>query len=146
MLDYHRAVCARPASVERADLAGVWAVQTVFGSTENELEGVLLMRFEADGTYAWDPDGALFAGEQAAWGTYQIHGRLLVMRPEGGYFCGRGEIATWRPAVDDQDGVLTMVWRRICPDEDGVSPHPLGPHAVWIARRVLPGRALPAPQ
>jgi hypothetical protein len=26
------------------------------------------MRFTADGTYAWDPDGGLFGGDQAAWG------------------------------------------------------------------------------
>jgi hypothetical protein len=65
------------------------------------------------------------------------------MMPKGGYFCGRREIATWRPAVDDQENLLTMVWQRRCPDRDGVAPYPLGPQAVWIARRVLLDDGLP---
>jgi hypothetical protein len=135
LLDYHQAVCTRSAAVDRRDLAGVWVLQTAYGS-ESALEGSLLMRFTADGTYVWDFEGGLFSGPPAVWGTYQLQGggRLLVFTPAGGLACGPRDISTWRTAVDDEDDVLTMVWRRgICPDGDG----------VWIARRVLRDRGLP---
>jgi len=134
MLDYHRAVCTRSAPVDRGDLAGVWALQTAYGP-ETYLEGLLLMRFNADGTYVWDHEGGLFSGDYAARGTYHIRGRLLVMMPEGGYACGPAETSTWQPAVDDPESMLTMEWRRGgCPDGEG---------SVWIARRVLRSQGLP---
>jgi hypothetical protein len=133
LLDYHGAVCRRAAPVDRGDLAGVWALQTGYGP-ETDLESSLVMRFTADGTYVWDFDGGLFSGDKAVWGTYRIRGRLLVFMPEGGSLCGPRDISTWRAAVDDQEGVLTMVWRAgTCPDGEG----------VWIARRILRDNGLP---
>ena len=134
LLDYHRAICTRSPPVDRGDLAGVWALQTAYGP-ETYLEGLLLMRFNADGTYVWDPEGGLFSGDRAVWGTYQIRGRLLVMMPQGGFACGPRDISTWRAAVDDQEDALTMVGQRgsRCPDGEG----------VWIARRVLLDDGLP---
>jgi hypothetical protein len=137
LLDYHRAFCTRSAPVDRADLAGVWSLQTAYGP-ETWAEGTLVMRFTTDGTYVWDfAGGRLFSDYPAVWGTYHLRGRLITFKPKGGVACTplRANVSTWRAAVDDRrEGTLTMVWRRgLCFDGDG----------LWIARRALLDQGLP---
>jgi hypothetical protein len=134
LLEYQRAVCAGAAPVDRGDLAGVWALQTVYGP-ETYMEGELLMRFNRDGSYAMDFEGGLFSRDVDVWGTYRIERRLLTLMPRSGAVCGLGDNSTWRPAVDAEEGSLTMVWLGGgCPDGEG---------SVWIARRVLLDVGLP---
>jgi hypothetical protein len=134
LLEYQRAVCTRAAPLDRGDLTGVWALQTVYGP-ETYMEGELLMRFNRDGSYAVDWEDGLFSRDVDVWGTYRIMGRLLTLMPRGGAVCGFGDNSMWRPAVDAEEGLLTMVWLGGgCPDGEG---------SVWIARRVLLASGLP---
>ena len=93
------------------------------------------MRFNRDGTFVADPEGGLFSGDQALWGPYRLHGRLVTIDIEGGYGCRRGSTATARAATIS-DNTLSLAWLRGgCPDAHG---------DVWILRRLLLDVGLPA--
>ncbi len=97
-----------------------------------------MMRFNPDGTFVMDPDGGLFAGRQAVWGSYRLDGALLTTTAEGGYVCETdpSDRASWVASIA-ADGKLRLALKpgSRCPDGDG---------DVWIARRVLLDIGLPS--
>jgi hypothetical protein len=111
----------------------VWLLETAYGHLK-EFAGIHLMRFNPDGTFVADPEGGLFSGDQALWGPYDLHGRLLTIDIEGGYGCRPGSTATARAAIRSANS-LSLAWLRGgCPDAHG---------DVWILRRLLLDVGLP---
>ena len=131
--DYHEAFCPGPVPLRRDELSGVWAVEKVYGRSE----GVHLLRFNPDGTYAMDFDGGLLSPDPALYGTYRLRGASLTTVAEGGYgfFAGDPCDTTDRfQATLRSDRRLSLASVR-GPCADG---------RVWIARRVLRDVGLPA--
>ena len=137
LVEYHQAVCAAPTPITADELAGVWLVEEVYGAYKSG-EGVHMMRFNRDGTFAMDPQGELFGGRQAVRGSFRLDGAVLTTTVEGGWACEAdlGGSASWLASLP-ADGRLHLALQRDsrCPDGDG---------DVWIARRVLLDVGLPA--
>jgi len=134
LVEYHQVVCAPVDPIAPGQLAGVWHLETAYGPQAG-LEGFHLMRFNRDGTFVADPEGGLFSGDQALWGSYRLRGSRLTIDVEGGYGCGPGSTSTARAGIR-ADGTLTLAWLR------GACPRARGD--VWILRRVLLDVGLPA--
>lgn len=82
-----------PPTPER--LAGVW----VYDSPYDE---PVLVRFNRDGTYAFDNHGNLNTSPGAR-GTYEVAGRTITFANEGGYACLAGDRWAWE-AVGISEG------------------------------------------
>ncbi|MGY1809287.1 hypothetical protein ACI8AF_18125 [Blastococcus sp. SYSU D00669] len=138
LLDYHEARCAPPAPVTADELAGAWLLEEVYGSFKSG-EGVLMIRFDPDGTFVMDPQGGLFTGRPAVWGSYRVDGALLTTTAEDGWACepGPGGTATWLASVP-AEGELRLALQpgSRCPQGEG---------DVWLTRRVLLAPGLPSP-
>ena len=94
----HDRECAPPAALGRRDLGGLWVVEDYEGRWAS-LARVGLLRFTADGRFAFDPEGHLFQeGRQGMFGTYRLHGTRLQLQTGGGYACGKGYREVWTTA------------------------------------------------
>ncbi len=146
LLDYHAALCSPNARPSADALVGVWALEEAFPS--DELEGLLLMRFGRDGTFAADPEGVMLLDEErGVEGRYRFHRGRLVISVVSGYGCTPGDRSVWRPVVLEVGGnstsghtpLMALSWvGGECPDD--------GRGMVWLMRRIIdetdtPGRA-----
>jgi hypothetical protein len=132
--EYHAAFCAG-LPISRDQLSGVWIVEKVYGSL-TMLEGVHLMRFNPDGTYAVDFDGGLFSRNPNSYGEYHLNGAFLsvmVVNNVESADCGRD---TLRATIGADDRLSLARVRGDCPSAPG---------SVWILRRVLRDVGLPVP-
>jgi hypothetical protein len=140
LLDYHEAMCAPQVMPQAKDLTGAWVLEEAFG--EQDLVGVMVLRFRSDGSFIADPEGLAFLHvEHGVEGRYSLRGRRLRVDVQGGYACAPGDRAIWRPslvdgpvtdAVGERPPLMTLAWLSgQCPDDtDG---------QIWTLRRVLKG-------
>lgn len=99
----HTRECAPATRLGRRDLGGLWYLEEVEGRWV-DLAHLGLMRFTADGRFAFDPEGLLFQeGEQGMLGTYRLHGTRLVIEAHAGYACERGFSETWTTTLLAKD-------------------------------------------
>ena len=126
--DYHRTMCASGEGVDPSEIAGGWALETVYGADPSAV-GQLLLWFGRDGSFIADHEQDLFSADVGVRGRYRLDGELLTINVQGGYGCRRGTQAVWRVNIDTND-VMSMVWLRgECRDwEEGVA---------WRVRRIL---------
>jgi hypothetical protein len=136
LLDYHELMCA-PVSPRAQDLVGLWVLEE--GYPPWGPEGFHLWRFEPDGSFSADNEGGLLGGvERGLDGTYSLRNERLLIDVTGGYWCGPGQRAVWRPSLLDAWGgsapgdqpVLAVEWLHgYCPDDaDGT---------LWVMRRII---------
>jgi hypothetical protein len=118
------------------DLRGVWVLESATGAW-HDLVGTLLMRFAADGTFAWDSTGHLFDSALAADGSYELHGRRLTVTVDTVTACQAGGSYTWRVTLTAPDQ-LTMRFLH-----GGHGPCAGADDEVWLARRLLLDHRLP---
>jgi hypothetical protein len=134
LLDYQRAQCASALQpLTQHYLEGVWLVDRTYGEFPSA-DDSYLMRFEPDGTFVGDDEGALFSGRPAVRGRWRLRDELLTIDVTGGDGCPTGRQTVWRVAAQPHDR-LRLVWLRgTCPVGNGY---------VWLARRVLHDVGLP---
>jgi hypothetical protein len=118
-------VRGRTPTVERLD--GIWLNDG--GPTPGE--PTLLLRFEPDGTVAFDNGGYLDSAP-AVIATYEVNGDTISFRTEGGEACREGDDWTWRAGVPDE-GRLHIVFV-----EDGTGNCGMGIGTEWTFTRVSP--------
>lgn len=118
------------------DLRGVWVLESATG-VGPDLVSTLLMRFDADGTFAWDSTGHLFDSARAADGDYELDGRRLTVTVDAVTACRAGGSYTWHVTLTAPDQ-LTMRFLR-----GGPRPCAGADNEVWLARRLLLDHRLP---
>ena len=118
------------------DLRGVWVLESAAG-VWHDLVGTLLLRFAADGTFAWNSTGHLFDSARAADGDYELHGRRLTVTVDTVTDCQAGGSYTWRVTLTAPDR-LTMRFLH-----GGPRPCAGAGNEVWLARRLLLDHRLP---
>ncbi|MGN6574952.1 MAG: hypothetical protein ACTHKG_04635 [Nocardioides sp.] len=134
--DNHERECLPSTALRRSDLGGLWVLAEDEGRW-SDLAGASLMRFTADGRFAFDPEGRLFGGDQGWRGTYRVHRDQLVLRGDGGYACAAGYSEVWTTTLL-ADGVLRLDVVRSSP---GYCHTPPGERQVL--RRLVPESRLP---
>ena len=125
--EYNR-LCASPPEhmPRRQELLGVWIVDEA-----DFFAGRMLIRLNADGTFAMDPFTTLFS-EPGKYGRFSYSGGNLVMVSRGGQDCPPGDRSLWRVGLlSDGRLRITLInsYRSVCRVATG---------EVWIARRVSP--------
>jgi hypothetical protein len=135
LLTYYRTVCGSSDQVTTKQLAGVWSLETAYG-TSAALGKRLLLRFGRDGTFIADAEGRLFARHGAGvQGAYRVRGDVLTYHVRRGSSCLPGDQATWRVSMLGVEA-LSMVWvGGQCPAGE--------PGDAWVLRRVLADGELP---
>lgn len=137
VLDYHAAVCQPQVMPRVRDLVGVWVVEEAVGS--QDFVGVMVWRFEADGTFTADPEGlALLDVKHGVEGRYSLTDEHLLLDVDGGYGCDPGNRSVWRPSLvagpppPEELPRMTVAWvGGTCPDDmEG---------QVWYLRKVIEG-------
>lgn len=129
--------CATPTRLRPGQLTGLWYLEEVRGRWQ-QLEGTSLMRFNSDGTFAFDPEGQVFVqGKQGYFGTYRLHDSRLHLHSDGGYACAAGFDETWRTTMLSEDLLRLDIVR----SDEGYCNSPPGERQVL--RRLVPGSRLP---
>ena len=137
LADAHRRECATTTVLSRRELGGLWHLEEAGGKWA-DLAQVTLMRFTADGRFAFDPEGRLFQdGGQGFFGTFRLRGARLYLESKGGYACPHGYSEAWTTTLLADDLLkLDLV------DSDPGYCH--APPGEWqILRRLVPENRLP---
>ncbi len=132
--DYDRHCPVGPPATPQ-DLRGVWVLESASGFW-HDLGGTLLMRFAADGTFAWESTGHLFDSTRSD-GGYELRGRRLSVTVDTLTACHATLRFTWRvtlTAPDELNMRLLRAGPRRCLGRGD---------EVWLAHRMLLDHRLP---
>jgi hypothetical protein len=134
----HDRECVPPTALTPADLGGLWVLEEEEGRWA-DLAGSSLMRFTADGRFAFDPEGRMFQeGHQGFFGSYRLRGDRLLLRGDGGYACARGYREEWTTTLL-ADGLLRL---DVVRSSQGYCHSPAGERQ--LLRRLVPAGRLPS--
>jgi len=142
LVDYLHLLCAPQVVPDPDELVGLWVVEEAYPAN---WEGAMLWRFEPDGSFSADPEGAMSRGvedgvEGGVQGHYQVRRGRLVIDVDDGYGCAKGDRAVWRPSllegvrpsVAEDSPHFTVSWvSGSCPDD--------ARGELWVLRRILAG-------
>lgn len=132
----HVRTCPVGRPVMPQELRGVWLLEASHGLWHS-FAGALLMRFGADGSFAWDSEGHALDGARAAAGSYQLEGRMLTVMVHNLNACHTGDVFRWRVTMTAPDQLhLQSV-------HDTSSACSAPDHEVWVVRRIPVDHRLP---
>jgi hypothetical protein len=128
--------CPVGATATPQSLRGVWVLERSTGYWA-DLAGSLLMRFAADGSFAWDSTGHLLDLARSPDGRYQVDGRRITLMVDTLSTCPAGGHLTWRATLTAPDR-LNLVFLR-----GGPRGCVARGDEIWLARRLLLDHRLP---
>lgn len=132
----HDRYCPEGRPVTPQDLRGVWMLEWADG-VWHDLAAKLLLRFSANGSFAWDSTGHLFDPVPVVDGRYEVSGHRLELTVDDMTVCRTGGTFTWRVTLTAPDELHLRYLRG----------RPRGCRGsvddVWIAHRMLLDHRLP---
>lgn len=123
---YVSSLCAIPTAPTLDEVVGLWLLEEAYGRWTGG-EGVHLLRFDEDGSYAADSQGRGLSGRVAVKGRWWLEGGVLETRVDGGYACNPGATGVWQASVRTHRMLDLRNVRGTCPYDPG---------GVWLLRKL----------